>query len=422
MPIGAVIAGIGAVTSIVGGISGANQASKNNSTAKKNAKAQQKAAEKQAKATNEYNAKVDFAKEFNYKQQTNFAYNNAIKNWQKTNEIQDYKYLQSLKLYEKSESIKNQNKNLNSLAASQAIESEMTAIDDMFLTQQFQNETAINTLKNVYQEAALSTQEQGLKSLQISASKDSGFASLQNTMQQARDETAMEKESALIKGLIAQGKASLGQAGVSSAKRQQSTSAELQRGLMSLERQMTGEIKQAQIKMLEINADASLQQLGVGLNLQKIANTITDAEEEADFNKKVSEANMESFLTQSTKNIEQINLQKKFADLNVDASAMLFPEPLSYNPMPEMPPTPMFVKSMKATAAFVPSPAQQSTMAPLLQGIGGAATSLAGVDFSNLGGGGGGGSITGNKIGNFGGGSMPGAFSPGGTLGTFGSY
>ena len=386
-----IIAGIGAVTSIVGGISGANQASENNSTAKKNAKAQQKAAEKQAKATNEYNEKVDVAKEFNYKQNTNFSYNNAIKDWQKTNEIQDYKYLQSLKLYEKSESIKNQNKGLNSLAASQAIESEMTAIDDMFLAQQFQNETAINTLKNVYQESALNTQEQGLKSLQISASKDLGFASLQNTMQQARDETAMEKEAALIKGLIAQGKASLGQAGVSSGKRQQSTSAELQRGLMSLERQMTGEIKQAQIKMLEINADASLQQLGVGLNLQKIANTIADAEEEADFNKKVSEANMESFLTQSTKNIEQINLQKKFADLNVDASSMLFPEPLSYNPMPEMPPTPMFVKSMKATAAFIPSPAQQSTMAPLLKGIGGAASSLAGVDFTGGGGSGSGG-------------------------------
>lgn len=389
MPIGAVIAGIGAVTSIVGGISASNQASKNNSTAKKNAEQQQKAAEKQAKATNEYNEKVDAAKEFNYKQNANYSYNNAVKTAQKNNEIQDYKYLQSLKLYEKSESIKNQSKGLNSLAVSQAVESEMTAIDDMFLAQQFQNETALTTLKGVYQDATLSTQEQGLKSLQISASKDSGFASLQNTMQQARDETAMEKEAALIKGLIAQGKASLGQAGVSSAKRQQSTSAELQRGLMSLERQMTGEIKQAQIKMLEINADASLQQLGVGLNLEKIANTIASAEEEVDFNKEVSEANMQSFLTQSTKNIEQINLQKKFADLNVDANSMLFPEPLAYNPMPEKPPLPIFVKSMKATAAFIPSPAQQSTMAPLLQGIGGAATSLAGVDFSNLGGGGG---------------------------------
>lgn len=418
MPIGAIIAGIGAVTSIVGGISGANQASKNNSIAKKNAKEQQKAAKNQAKATNKYNEKLDFAKEFNYKQNANFSYNNAVKTAQKNNEIQDYKYLQSLKLYEKSESIKNQNKGLNSLAASQAVESELAAIDDMFLAQQFQNENALSTLKSVYQNATLDTQEQGLKSLKISSQKNMGFSSLQNTMQKARDETAMEKETTLIKGLIAQGKASLGQAGVSSGKRQQSTSAELQRGLMSLERQMTGEIKQAQIKMLEINADASLQQLGVGLNLQKIANTITDAEEEADYNTKVSEANMQSFLTQSTKNIEQINLQQKFADLNVEANSILFPEPLAYNPMPEMPPLPIFVKSMKATAAFVPSPAQQSTMAPLLQGIGGAATSLAGVDFSNLGGKGGSGfnpgdkssNLFNNNISNFGGGAPLGAF------------
>jgi len=383
-------AAIGAVTGIVGGIMGSNQASDNNDRAEKNAEEQREAAEETAKLTNKHNKKLDKADKFNYFNERNFAYNNNIKSWERGAEIQDYNYLQSLKLYEKSEAIKSENFGLNSLAATQAIDSERAAIDDAFLAQQFQNETSLSSLKNVYQEAALSTKEQGLKSLQISANKDLGFTSLQNTIQQARGKTAMDKESALIEGLVAQGRASLGQAGVSSAKRQQSNTAALQRGLMALERQMTGEVTQAQIKMLELSADANLQQLGVGINLEKIANVVTNAEEEAAFNKKVSTANMKSFLDQSTRNIKQIELQQKYADINVEANSMLFPEPLSYNPRPELPPERMFVPRMEATAAYIPSPAQQSTMAPLVQGFGSAAAGLAGVDFTGGGGNGGG--------------------------------
>jgi hypothetical protein len=76
---------------------------------------------------------------------------------------------------------------------------------------------------------------------------------------------------------------------------------------------------------------------------------------------------------------------------------------------------------MEVEAGYTATPAQQSTSAPILQGLIGAGSALAGQNFSGLFGGGGGGdiganfgasmnmpSITGNNIGNFGGG---GAFS-----------
>ncbi len=405
-----VAAAITAATSIAGGIMGGNAAADANKKARAEAKKQRQAAKKVQRSTNRYSRDADKADKANYEAEREFSHQSNLKSWERGKEIQDYEYLKQLKLYEKSQQISNQQQDLNALAGTQAIDAELDAIDDMFLQQQFQNETSITNLKKTYFEAATSTKEQGLKSLQISTNKNLGLASLQNTIQQARNKTAMDKESALIEGLIAQGKASLGQAGVSSAKLQQSNTAALQRGLMSLERQMTGEVTQAQIKMLELSADASLQQLGVGLNLDRISNSVTEAEAEADYNKKVAKANMDSFLAQSSRNIKNIELQKQFADLNAEASEILFPERLSYNPKPELPPERIFVPRMEVEAGYVATPAQQSTSAPFLQGLIGAGNAMVGQDFSGLFGGGGT-SITGNSIGNFGGGTPLGAFS-----------
>jgi|11BtaG_2_1085332.scaffolds.fasta_scaffold00565_2 hypothetical protein len=411
---------ISAGTSLVSGIFGASSAADKNRKAREEARNQRKAAKKVQRSTNNYSRQLDKADKANYEAEREFSHKNNLKTWERGKEIQDYEYLKQLKLYEKSQQISNQQQDLNALAGTQAIDAELDAIDDMFLQQQFQNETSLTNLKKTYFEAATSTKEQGLKSLQISTNKNLGLASLQNTIQQARSKTAMDKESALIEGLIEQGKSSLGQAGVSSAKRQQSNTAALQRGLMSLERQMTGEVTQAQIKMLELSADASLQQLGVGLNLDRISNSVTEAEAEADYNKKVSKANMDSFLAQSARNIKDIELQKQFADLNTEASEILFPERLSYNPKPELPPERIFVPRMEVEAGYVATPAQQSTSAPFLQGLIGAGSALSGQDFSSLFGGGGGNgfnpgaqssNLFNNNIANFGGGTSLGAFN-----------
>jgi len=405
---------INAGTSLISGIIGGSEAASANKKARAEAKKERQAAKKVARSTNKYNRELDKADKANYEAEREFSHQNNLKSWERGAEIQDYEYLKQLKLYEKSQQISNQQQDLNALAGTQAIDAELDAIDDMFLQQQFQNETSLSNLKKTYFEASAQTKELGLKSLQISSTKDLGFASLQNTIQQARGKTAMDKESALIDGLVAQGKASLGQAGVSSAKRQQSNTAALQRGLMSLERQMTGEVTQAQIKMLELSADASLQQLGVGLNLERVGNSIAEAEAEADYNKKISKANMDSFLAQSARNIRSIELQKQFADFNAEASEILFPERLSYNPKPELPPERIFVPRMEVEAGYVATPAQQSTSAPFLSGLIGAGEALVGKDFSNLFGGGGGNgfnpgaqssNLFSNNIANFGGGT-----------------
>ena len=124
-------------------------------------------------------------------------------------------------------------------------------------------------------------------------------------------------------------------------------------------------------------------------------------------------ANMKSFISQTERNIKDIQLQKQVADINVRESTMIKPERLSYDPVPELPePERVFVERMEAIPGFVPQAAQQNVWAPMIQGIAKGAGALSDVDF----GGGGGGYSTGNSIGAFGGGSMPGAFTPGGSM------
>ena len=85
-------------------------------------------------------------------------------------------------------------------------------------------------------------------------------------------------------------------------------------------------------------------------------------------------------------------MQKYAADLQAKASMMIQPEAVPDIPKPEMGPDMIFVEPMKATPAFIPAPIQQSTMAPLISGIGSAAGALEGVDWSSVFGGGGSGS------------------------------
>ena len=61
---------------------------------------------------------------------------------------------------------------------------------------------------------------------------------------------------------------------------------------------------------------------------------------------------------------------------------MLKPEKLPYHPMPQEPPEHIFLESQKAIPGFVPSPAMQNIYAPLVQGLGSAASQVVGVDFT----------------------------------------
>jgi len=376
MPWGAVI---GAAASVVGGIMGSSSASKANSAAKKAQKKQEAHNKKVAKLTNKHNDKLDKADVANYEAMREYSHETSLQNWQRGGEIQDFQYLGKLKEYEKSINISRDQLALNLTSAEQAIQSEEAAVEDMFLQQQFQRESSLAALKGAYTEGNLNRKEQGVTMLGIQSKQRLGTASINNSIDQLMKEGSFAKTNALVEGLINEGRAAMGQAGQSKAKRQQSASAALHRGLMALETELTGKRKQAGIELAQLSAETSLAKTGVGLNLERIENSIATAEADAEYNNRVMTANMKSFISQTERNIKDIQLQKQVADLNVRESTMIKPERLSYDPVPELPPERIFVDRMEAIPGFVPPAAQQNVWAPLIQGIAQGASAIASV-------------------------------------------
>ena len=376
---------VSGVASVVGGIFGAKSTSDSNKDAKKAQKKQEKHNKKVAKLTNEYNDVLDAADVANYEAMREYSHETSLQNWQRGGEIQDYKYLQTLKEYEKNIGISRDQLALNVTSAGQAIQSEEAAVEDMFIQQQFQRESSLAALKNVYAEGNLNRREQNVKMLGIQSQQRLGTASINNTIDQLMKGGSFARTNALVEGLVNEGRAAMGQAGKSKAKRQQSASAALHRGLMELETELTGKRKQAGIELAQLNAETSLAKTGVGLNLERIANSISVAEADAEFNNRVMTANMKSFISQTERNIKEIQLQKQVADLNVRESTMLKPERLSYDPVPELPPERIFVERMEAIPGFVPQAAQQNVWAPLIQGVAQGASAIAGINPTLLG-------------------------------------
>jgi hypothetical protein len=137
------IAGIGAVSSIVGGIFGSSQASEANATNQANYEAQKKAAAEQAAKTNEYNKKVFEAEKANYEAQAAYEWQTAIKNWQYNQEIQDFQYLQTAKQYLSSVENTEQQLTYNSVAAQQAQAQEQASFLEIMNQAAFQQEGLI---------------------------------------------------------------------------------------------------------------------------------------------------------------------------------------------------------------------------------------------------------------------------------------
>ena len=177
---------------------------------------------------------------------------------------------------------------------------------------------------------------------------------------------AIAKETAMVESLTAQGQAQLGQAGKSTAKRAQSNMAALSRSLMALDAEVSGKYKKAAIQMAELNAESSLAKMGVGLNLERLENALQQAEDTAQGNLQVMRDNMKSRIAQSERNIRQISLDRQTADVNTRAGMMLFPERLSYEPIPQLPPERVFVDRMEAIPGFVPPAVTESRFAGFL--------------------------------------------------------
>jgi hypothetical protein len=375
-------AAIGAGMSVLGGIMGSRSASRSNKAAREAERKQREHNEKVAKLTNEHNDKLDAADKANYYAMREYSHETNLRNWQRGAEIQDFQYLNTLKQYQKDQAIGNAQLGLNAVAEADGIQAEQDAIKEAFIQHNFQHQDNMSALKQAYFDGNIGRQEQGLQLEGIQNRKKFAGQNLQADMMQMASQNALSKETAMVESLMAQGATQTGQAGKSTAKAQQANRANLHRSLMALESELSGRNKKAAIAMAEINADASLQELGVGLNLSKIENAIENAEATAQGNQEVMRANMQSAIRQAEQNIKQITLERKYADVNTRANMMLFPERLSYDPAPEMPPEREFVDRMEAIPGFVPPAQQQSTWAPLISGIASAATNLHGVDFS----------------------------------------
>ena len=378
--LGAVISGVGA---IAGGIMGHQQARANNAAARRGQRKQEKYNKKIAKATNKYNDLLDAADKANYYAMRDFSYKASLRNWQRGAEIQDYQYLQQLKQWQKSTAIGNAQLGLNAQGAAMAIESERAAISEAFIQQGFQHKQMMLDLQQTLAEANISREEQGIKLEGIRSRQAYGSAAIQSNIKNLMTQGALAKENETVKNLIAEGAAQAsGQAGKSTEKRRQANKAALHRGLMALESELSGKHKQAAIQLAELNADSSLAEAGVGLNLKRIDQAVANAQSEVKLNLEVMRANMQSAIGQAERNIRQIGFERSIADLNTRAGMMLFPERLSYEPRPEKPPERIFVERMEAIPGFVPPARQQNVWAPLIQGAFSGAASFASADFS----------------------------------------
>ena len=331
---------------------------------------------------------------------------------------------------------------------------QLSNMEQTYAEQDLSTRESLTNLSGQLSQQNINRQEQFAQMQSIRSRKSTGTASIENTIDQLTAQGNFAKQSAMIDGLLAEGKASLGQAGKSTAKAKQSARAALQRSLMELTSDMSGKRKQAGIQLAELNAELSLAETGVGLNLQRIDaavagaqaatglnierintqvrgaerqtqlaaqqtnvnlmgtqrdaaleferigasqrfalegaaiqeqginNAISIANRDYEQNLKVLDANYNSAKAQTELNIKNIGIQKEIADVNTRAGMMLKPEKLPYNPKPEQPPEHIFLESQKAIPGFTPSPAMQNIYAPLVQGLGSAASQVVGVDFT----------------------------------------
>lgn len=175
----AIIAGIGAVSSIIGGIFGASQADQQNQQAQDNYQAQQRAAQKAADAQNEYNKKVFAADKANYYAQRQYEWDTAVQSWQYNQQIQDFSYLQTAKQYLSSVENTQQQLTYNSVAAREAQEQEQASLIEILNSDAFQREgMVIERLQNEGRAALLQAGKSRVKSIQSTVAEQGRNAAI----------------------------------------------------------------------------------------------------------------------------------------------------------------------------------------------------------------------------------------------------
>lgn len=130
------------------------------------------------------------------------------------------------------------------------------------------------------------------------------------------------------------------------------------------------------IEQIQNEGRAALLQAG-GSRVRAIQSTVA----EQGRNAAILTASLVSAGQQSLRNQEEIALQRYSDDLQARNAMMIRPERLPDIPRPIQPPERVFVEPMEATAGFIPAPITQSTFAPLIRGIGSAASGLLQADL-----------------------------------------
>lgn len=90
-------------------------------------------------------------------------------------------------------------------------------------------------------------------------------------------------------------------------------------------------------------------------------------------NSAIISASLLSAGQQSLRNMRDIEMSRYVDDIKARNAMMIAPERTTEIPRPLEMPERIFVEPMKATAAYIPAPMQQSIFAPLISGIAGAA-------------------------------------------------
>tara|TARA_R100000005_G_C4958233_1_gene176010 strand:+ start:70 stop:957 length:888 start_codon:yes stop_codon:yes gene_type:complete len=125
------------------------------------------------------------------------------------------------------------------------------------------------------------------------------------------------------------------------------------------------------VEQLKRQGQAALMQAG-----NSRAKAIQSANAQVGRDRAVMRASLDSARLQSERNMRDIALGKFIDDQNVMSSMMIRPERLPDLPAPIQAPERIFVAPIEATEAFVPAPLQQSTFAPIVQGIASAGSVL----------------------------------------------
>ena len=188
----AILGGISAATSIVGGIFGSSQASKQNAAARSARSKQKKSAKKAAKATNKYNKEAFAIEKQNYYNNREFQREIQLDSWRYNQQIQDIQYNQVVQQYAKSvENTENQLA-FNSLAAIDAYAAEQAALNEIFIEDAFSRQG--QGIEQLQQQGAAAlgqagnTRNKALQSVVAAAGRNTAIqdASLASSVEQSQ--------------------------------------------------------------------------------------------------------------------------------------------------------------------------------------------------------------------------------------------